>query len=93
MLHFGIKMCTIKFSIELNTFQWDDEDLPTNNICEKSAQIFKINDASVCHPPDQVLHSHYTPGLNKNCKYSRNLLQKEKKNNNYMAHLPSLCTS
>ena len=35
-LHFGIKMCTIKFSIKLNTFQIDDKDLTTNNICKKS---------------------------------------------------------
>ena len=44
-------MCTIKFSIELYIFQIYDKDITTNNICEKSAQIFKMNDASVHHPP------------------------------------------
>ena len=35
-------MCTIKFSIELNTFQIDDEDITTNDICEKkkSANLY-----------------------------------------------------
>ena len=47
-------MCTTKISILLNTFQIDDKDLTTNNICEKSAQIFKMDDASVCHPPVYV---------------------------------------
>ena len=51
MLHFGIKMCTIKFSMEFNTFQIDDRDLTTNNICEKSAQILKMDDSSVSHQP------------------------------------------
>ena len=57
-------MCTIKFFIELNTFQIDDKDLTTSNICEKSAQIFKMGDASVSHPPvyasfcDDLLVSH-----------------------------------
>ena len=44
-------MCTIKFSIELNIFQIDDKDITTSNICEKCAQMFKMDDASVCHPP------------------------------------------
>ena len=44
-------MCAIKFSIELNTFQIDDKDLDTNNICEKSEQIFKMEDALVCIIP------------------------------------------
>ena len=38
-----IKMCTIKFSIELITVQIDDKGLNTNNICrkkKKSEQIF-----------------------------------------------------
>ena len=83
-------MSTIKFSIELNTFQKDDKDLPTN-ACEKSEHIFKRDDASVSPPPGKVLHSHYTPGPNKQCKYRRNLLQKEE--NNYTAHLPFLSTS
>ena len=47
-------MCTIKFSIELNIFQIDDIDITTNNIGEKSAQIFKMDDTSVCHPPVYV---------------------------------------
>ena len=34
-LHFGIKMCTIKFSIELNTVQIIDKDPTISNICEK----------------------------------------------------------
>ena len=33
-LRFGIKMCTIKFSMQLNMFQIDDKDIITNNICE-----------------------------------------------------------
>ena len=44
-------MCTIKFSIKLDTFQIDDKDLTTNNIYEKNKQIFKVDDASVRHPP------------------------------------------
>ena len=47
-------MCTIKFSIWLDTFQIDDKDLTTNNICEKSAQTVKMDDASVHHPPVYV---------------------------------------
>ena len=47
-------MCTIKISIELNTFQMDDKDLNTNNICEKGEQIFKMGDASVHHQPFYV---------------------------------------
>ena len=50
-LYLNIKMCTIRFSIELNTFQIDDDDLTTGNICEKSAHISKMDDASVSHPP------------------------------------------
>ena len=44
-------MCTIKFPIELNTFQAADKDLNTNNICEKSEPIFKMDDVLVSHPP------------------------------------------
>ena len=47
-------MCTVKFSIELTIFQTDDKDITTSNICEKSAQIFKMDDASVHHPPVYV---------------------------------------
>ena len=49
-------MCTIKFSIELNTFQTDDKYryYYTNNICEKSVQIFKMDDSSVSHQPVYV---------------------------------------
>ena len=47
-------MCTIKFSIELNPFKINDQDLTTNNICEKIAQIFKMDDASVRQPPIYV---------------------------------------
>ena len=43
-------MCTIKFSIELNTFQTDNKD-PNTNICEKIEQIFKMDNASMHHPP------------------------------------------
>ena len=60
-------MCTIKFSIELNIFQIDDKDITTNNICEKCAQILKMNDASVRHLPlyvsfldDSIVH--HLPG-------------------------------
>ena len=60
-------MCTIKFSIELNTFPIDDRDLTSNNICEKNALILKMDDASIVytsflddspvyHPPDKVLN-------------------------------------
>ena len=63
-------MCSVNFSIELRTFQLNDKDLSTNNICEKSVPIFKMYDVSVCrqpiyvsfwddslvsHPPDKVL--------------------------------------
>ena len=44
-------MCIIKFSIELNTLQIDDKELNTNNIREKSEQIFKMDDASMRHQP------------------------------------------
>ena len=69
MLHFGIKMCTVN-SIELNTFQIDNRDLTTDNICEKNAQSFImddslvrhpsfyvsfLDDSPVCHPPSKVL--------------------------------------
>ena len=39
-LHFGIKMCTIKFSIQVNIFQINEKDLTTTNNCEKCVQIF-----------------------------------------------------
>ena len=41
----------MKFSIELNTFHIDDKDLYANNICEKSEQILKMEDALVNHQP------------------------------------------
>ena len=44
-------MCTIKFSIELDMFQIDDKDITTNNIFEKSATFFKMDDALVHYPP------------------------------------------
>ena len=44
-------MCTVKFSIELNTLQIDKKGLNTNNICEKSEQILKMDGSSVNHPP------------------------------------------
>ena len=44
-------MHTIKFSIEVNIFHINDKDLTTNNICEKSEQLFRKDDASVCHSP------------------------------------------
>ena len=49
-------MCTTTSSIELNTFQIDDKDLPvaTNNICEKNVQIIKIDDTSASHQPTYV---------------------------------------
>ena len=47
-------MCTIKFSIELNTYNIDDKDLNTNNICEKSETILKMDDTLVCHLPGSV---------------------------------------
>ena len=47
-------MCKIKFSIELNIFQIDDKDITTNNICERSAQIFKMDATPACHPPVYV---------------------------------------
>ena len=50
-LPFGIKMCKIKFSIELNTFQIDDKDLATTNICEKNVQIFIMDDSLLSHQP------------------------------------------
>ena len=43
-------MCTIKFSIVLNTFHTDDKNLNANNICEKSEQIFILDDALVSQP-------------------------------------------
>ena len=43
-------MCMIKFFIELHTFSIDDKDLTTNNVSEKSAQTFLMDDASVSHP-------------------------------------------
>ena len=39
MLHFGIKMGTTKFSLELNTFQIDDKDLTTSNTREKCINL------------------------------------------------------
>ena len=45
---------TIKFSLELKTFQINDRDLNTNNVCEKSEQNFKMDDASVSHQPVYV---------------------------------------
>ena len=48
-------MCTTKSSIELNTFQIDDKNLDTNNVCEKSAQVFKMDDTPVHHQPGNVL--------------------------------------
>ena len=36
--------------MELNTFQIDDKNLTTNNVCEKSTRIFKMDDALVSHP-------------------------------------------
>ena len=47
-------MCTVKFSIELDIFLNDGKDLNTKNIYEKSEQIFKMEDASVSHPPGKV---------------------------------------
>ena len=41
-----LKFAQLNFCIELNTFQIDDKDLNTNNICEKSEQIFKMDDKS-----------------------------------------------
>ena len=46
----------IKFSIELNTFQIDDKDVTTNNICEKMRKFLKwMDDASVHHRPGKML--------------------------------------
>ena len=59
-------MCTIKFSIELNTFWIDDKDLTNNSICEKSVQISMshqcsyasfLDDSVVRHLPGKVLTS------------------------------------
>ena len=47
-------MCTVKFSIELNTLEFDDKDPTTNSICEKSEPIFKFDDALVRHQPVYV---------------------------------------
>ena len=58
-LHFGITMCTFKYCIELIAFHIDDKDLNTNKICEKSAQIFKMDDASVRHQPVKVVWMTY----------------------------------
>ena len=44
-------MCTVKWSIQSNTFQIDDTDLITDDICEKCVQIFKMGDSSVSHEP------------------------------------------
>ena len=49
---FDIKMCLSKFSIELTTFQIDDKYLITNNIRDRSVQIFEIDDSSVSHQPN-----------------------------------------
>ena len=43
-------MYKIKFSIELSTDKIDEKDLNTNDICEKSEPIFKMEDALVSHP-------------------------------------------
>ena len=42
-------MCTIRFLVELNTCKID-----VFNICEKSEPVFKMDDASVRHPPVYV---------------------------------------
>ena len=47
-------MCTIKFSIELYAFQIDDKDQTTSNNCEKSTQIFNVDDTLVSHPSGYV---------------------------------------
>ena len=48
-------MCKIKFSTGFNIFQIDDKDItPVLIISEKSAQISKMDDASVSHPPFTV---------------------------------------
>ena len=48
-------MNTIRFPIQLNTFQIDDKDLTTNNTCEKRAQIFKMDESPVRHRPGKLL--------------------------------------
>ena len=47
-------MCTIKFYLELNTFQIDDKDQTNKSISEKCVQIFKMDDSSVSHRSDHV---------------------------------------
>ena len=44
-------MCTIIFAIESNTCKIDDKDLNTNDFCEKSEPIFKMDDALVRNRP------------------------------------------
>ena len=44
-------MCTINFSLELNTLQINGRDLTIGNICEKIVQIFEIHDSLVRHQP------------------------------------------
>ena len=61
-------MTTNKFSVELNTFPIDEKDLTTTTtICGKSAQMFKLNDPLVSHPPVKVSvlddsPAHHPPG-------------------------------
>ena len=76
-LQFGTKLYTVKFSIKLNTFQI--EDLTTNNICEKSEQRFKIDNALVRDASSALLHKslddspvHHPPG--KVLRYQGNVL-------------------
>ena len=70
-LHFAIILCTVKLSIELNTFRIDDEDLNTNNIHENE-QIFEMNDASVRHQPISVSFLDASPVC---CLYDKMLIQ------------------
>ena len=44
----------LDFFIGLDIFQTDDKDIAANDIYEKIGQIFKMDDASVCHSPNFV---------------------------------------
>ena len=44
----------IFYRVKYGALQIDDKNLKTNNICEKSEQIFKMDDALVCHLPGSV---------------------------------------
>ena len=92
---FCIKMCTIKFSEDLNTFGIDDKDLNTNNIRAKSEQIFKMDDSLVSHPPIYVRFLDDSPVRHPLSKVLTGWRKVNKKARNYIhdgKHLLNLST-